>query len=309
MTARSPVLVIGGPTASGKSGLAVSVARQTAGTVINADSMQLYAGLPILTAQPSDTDLADAPHRLYGALAPQGTCSAAVWRDMALHEISCAHAQGRLPIVVGGTGFYIKTLLEGISPIPPVLPEARASAAERQRQLGNPAFHAELAERDPVMAQRLDPFNTQRLIRAWEVLEATGKSLSYWQSLPRTPPPAHLRFIVAILLPPRETLYAQCDTRFSAMMTAGALEEAADFRRKILAGEVQPDAPLAKALGYPELATHLAGETSLEEALVAARQSTRNYAKRQVTWFRHQIRANAILETPDAAPVLKSLQE
>lgn len=293
------VLVLGGPTASGKSGLALFAARKYNGTIINADSMQVYRALPLLTAQPSPEDLGHAPHRLYGFLEPTDGCSAARWKGLALDEINKAHEDHRLPIIVGGTGFYIKTLLNGISPIPEVGAEIRAAVAKRQQEMGNPAFHAELQRLDPDMAESLDPFNTQRLVRAREVLEATGRSLAYWQSLPREQPPPHLHFIVVKLLPPREQLYRQCNSRFETMLQQGAVEEARAFLSQITAGRIPADVPLAKALGYPELSSWLSGDTTREAACIAAQQATRNYAKRQVTWFRHQIHADLVLDSSD----------
>jgi tRNA dimethylallyltransferase len=302
MTAH-PVLVIGGPTASGKSGLALAAAAALSGVVINGDAMQVYDGLPLLTAQPAAADVTLAPHRLYGVLPPTEVCSAARWRDMALAEIEKALAENKFPIIVGGTGFYLKTLLKGISPIPDIPHEFRHRISLLQKEMGNPRFHAELAKRDPVMASRLHPFNTQRLIRAWEVLEATGKSLAEWQALPPVPPPANLRFLMVTLLPPREKLYAACNGRFAQMLDHGALEEAKKFKEQNL-----PDAALSKALGYPELAAHLDGRTTLEEAITAAQQSTRHYAKRQVTWFRHQIKADHLLEAPESQKLLAWLK-
>ncbi|MBU6474352.1 MAG: tRNA (adenosine(37)-N6)-dimethylallyltransferase MiaA [Alphaproteobacteria bacterium] len=303
MTARAgTVLVIGGPTASGKSGLALAVTAARNGVVINADSMQVYDGLPLLTAQPSAEEKAEVPHRLYAALPPDEVCSAARWTNMAIGEIRAAQAEGRLPVIVGGTGFYIKTLLEGISPIPDVPESFRQEAIALQKELGHPAFHAELARRDPETAAKLDPFNTQRLVRAWEVLAATGKSLSTWQAAPRVKPPADLAFLTVTLLPPRETLYAACDGRFGKMLEAGALEEAKAFMEKETDGMA-----LSKALGYPELKAHIAGQATREEATRLAQQSTRNYAKRQTTWFRHQIKADIVLESPDPAPFFNNL--
>ncbi len=298
-----PVLIIVGPTASGKSGLAVAVAEALSGAVINADSMQMYQGLPILTAQPSAADYAKAPHRLYAALPPADICSAARWRDMAQDEIRKAQAENRLPVIVGGTGFYIKTLLLGISPIPDIPASFRHEAAALQKELGNPGFHQELARRDPAIAAKLDPLNTQRLIRAFEVLAATGKSLAEWQAVPRIGPPEDLRFLTVVLQPPRALLYAACDGRFGQMLERGALEEARTFSE-----QVPDNTALSKALGYPELLAHLAGKTSLADAVTLAQQSTRNYAKRQVTWFRHQIQADMVLESPDPAPLLARLK-
>lgn len=261
--------------------------------------MQVYQGLPLLTAQPSAEDTARIPHRLYGALAPAEVCSAARWRTLALDEIRKAQAKNKLPVIAGGTGFYLKTLIEGMSPIPDVPASFREEAAALQKKLGNPGFHQELARRDPATAAKLDPFNTQRLIRAWEVLQATGKSLAEWQSAPRIGPPEDLRFINITLQPPRAVLYAACDSRFNKMLERGALEEAEKFRT-----EAPAQTPLSRALGYPELLAHLDGKITLAEAVTQAQQSTRNYAKRQTTWFRHQIRPDIVLETPDPIPIL-----
>lgn len=264
--------------------------------------MQLYDGLHLLTAQPSVADKEGAPHRLYGALPPEAICSSARWREMALKEIDAVLAEKRLPIVTGGTGFYLKTLIQGLSPIPEVPHTLRAEIAARQREMGNPAFHAELAKRDPKMAAKLHPFNTQRLVRAFEVLEATGKSLADWQELPREMPPAHLKFVTVTLIPPRAQLYRQCDERFGQMMRTGALQEAKEFM-----GRARPEWPLSKALGYPELASHLAGNLSLTDAIKLAQAATRHYAKRQVTWFRHQLSVDLVLEKADAAAVIAAL--
>lgn len=302
------VLVIGGPTASGKSGLAVDLAVTMNGVVINGDSMQVYDGLPLLAAQPDADDLAAAPHKLYRCLAPDQPCSAARWRDMALREIAAAHAAGKLPIVVGGTGFYLKTLMKGISPIPDIPADVRADLNAQLAAMGNQAFHAWLAEKDPVMASRLAPGNSQRLVRAMEVLTHTGKSLAAWQEGAPEGTPDHLDFFFITLLPPRDALYAQCNKRFDMMMDAGALAEAAAFTKAYPtqdAGAV----PLKKALGYPELAAYQRGDMSLEEAKIKATQSTRHYAKRQMTWFRNQLPADMMLTSNAAQPVIAALHK
>jgi len=295
------VLVIGGPTASGKSGLALSaaLASATGGCIINADSMQLYDGLPLLTAQPDAADRGKVPHRLYGVLQPEDACTAARWREMALEEIDLALANGYLPIIVGGTGFYIRTLLEGISPVPEVPADLRAKLAARHSESGTPALFAELARRDPETALGLDRHNSQRVLRAMEVLEFTGKGLAEWQALPKTPPPDHLKFRTALLLPPREALYARCDQRFDAMLAAGALEEVKAFRPRHVA-----PVPLHHALGYAELCRYMDGEISVDEAAVLSKNATRQYAKRQMTWFRHQMKPDITLDAPDAAALL-----
>ena len=294
------VLVIAGPTASGKSGLALDVARQQNGCIINADSMQVYEGLPLLTALPSKADLAKAPHRLYAFLHPNDACSAVKWRGLALEEIEKAHQENKLPILTGGTGFYLKTLLEGVSPMPEVPPDVREKMAAWQREIGNPAFHAELTKRDPDTAAKLDPFNSQRLVRAMEVLEHTGQSLAKWHEIPREKPPAHLRFIIVTLLPTRDDLYRNCDARFAQMIDRGAVEETVKFLERMARGEVSKTAPLAKALGFPELTGFIDGRITKEEAVDAAILSTRHYAKRQVTWFRNQVTSDVVLEKPDS---------
>ncbi len=282
MTAKDypSVVIVTGPTASGKSALAARLAGDLNGSVINADSMQIYEGLSILTARPGPEELARAPHRLYGVLAPSESCSAGRWRGLALAEIETALAQGRLPILCGGTGLYLRALTEGISEIPEIPAETRAAARALHAEIGGAALHARLAARDPKSAARLHENDSQRLIRAWEVLEATGKPLSAWHETQGAAPGFTFRRIV--VQPPRDALYASCDARFEAMLRAGALEEV----RALLARELAPSLPAMKALAVPELIRHLRGECDLESAAQAARTATRRYAKRQTTWLR-----------------------
>lgn len=287
---RSPAIVIAGPTASGKSGLALALAREFDGVVINADSMQVYGGLPILTAQPSVADMAVAPHRLYGVLAPSEICSAARWRDLAAAEMTKTWEAGKLPIVVGGTGLYLRSLMEGLSPIPEIPEAVRDGVRRRLAEMGNVAFHAHLTGRDRGMAERLKVGDSQRMVRALEVLEATGRSLAEWQAEPAEGGVTAAWYSL-ILLPERERLYAACDSRFTAMIAAGALDEV----RAILALRLDPAVPAMKVLGLRELAAHLAGEMDLRAAIAAACQATRNYAKRQRTWFRHQLAASEVI--------------
>ncbi|MBR9970114.1 tRNA (adenosine(37)-N6)-dimethylallyltransferase MiaA [Magnetospirillum sulfuroxidans] len=279
-----PAIVIAGPTASGKSGLALAIARAFNGTVINADSMQVYDVLRVVTARPSQAEEAQAPHRLYGVLSPSVNCSAAAWKDMAAAAMAESWAQGRLPVVVGGTGLYLRTLMHGISPVPAIPDEIRTQARALLAERGNAAFHALLAARDPVMAARLDPANSQRLARAWEVIEASGQSLAAWQALPMEGA-VDAHWLTLSLAPPREALYANCDQRFALMMEHGALDEV----RALLALGLDPALPAMKALGVPELAALLAGTLEPKQAVSAAQKATRNYAKRQLTWFRHQL--------------------
>jgi tRNA dimethylallyltransferase len=278
-----PAVILGGPTAGGKSALALAIARRFGGTVINADSLQVYRELPILTAQPAAAVQAALPHRLYGFLPATERCSAARWAALARAEIDAAHAEGRLPIVVGGTGLYLRALRHGLVPLPEIPAAARDAAKQRLAELGKAAFHAELARRDPSMAARIRPSDPQRMVRAWEVLEATGRSLADWQSAQRPRTAGGPRFLTLVLMPERAALYAACDARFRAMVEGGALEEAAALR------DLDPGLPALKALGLRELIAHLRGDCTLAAAIAAAQQATRRYAKRQMTWFRHQV--------------------
>ena len=278
------LLVIAGPTASGKSALASSLAEEFGGVVINADSMQVYRGVPILTAQPTAGEQARLPHRLYGAFAPGQLCSAGIWRALAAEACAEAWGMGKLPVVVGGTGLYLRTLVEGISPIPDIPDDVREASRALFAQLGNARFYETLSARDPAMAARLDPGNSQRLVRAWEVIEATGRSLADWQADPREGGLDAARFTL-LLAPPRDDLYRSCDLRLAKMLELGALDEVA----ALTALDLDPALPVMKALGVAEFAAHLREELPLAEALMLAQQSTRRYAKRQTTWFRHQL--------------------
>ena len=286
----TPTLLITGPTASGKSRLAIAVAEEFRGTVINADSMQIYRDLAVLTARPGVAELARVPHRLFGVLDAAELCSAARWLALAEAEIEAAAHDRRLPVVVGGTGLYLKALLRGLAPVPEIPADVRRAARTLHKEIGGEKYHAALAERDPEAAARLNPGDTQRLIRAYEVVAATGRSLMEWQrAQARTTRP---RVGAVVLLPPRETLYAAIEARFAQMATAGALEEV----RTILARKLSSDLPALKAVGLRELAGYLSGETVLEAAIGEAQQASRRYAKRQMTWLRTQ------LPPPDELP-------
>lgn len=281
-----PAVIVAGPTASGKSGLALAIAEAFRGTVVNADALQVYRELPLLSAQPGAAALARAPHRLYGILPAVERCSAGRWRALALEEMAAATAAGRLPVLTGGTGLYLKALQEGIAAVPPVPAAVREAAARRWQALGPAGFRAALLDRDPASA-RLHPNDRQRHLRAWEVLEATGRPLADWQSNAGGEA-APYRFLRIVLLPEREHLDAAIDRRFEAMLRAGALAEVA----ALLERRLDPALPAMKAIGLPELAAHLRGEVGLEAAAVAARSATRRYAKRQVTWLRGQMLGN-----------------
>lgn len=293
------MVVIAGPTASRKSALALAVAAAFDGVVINGDSMQVYETLRILTSRPDAADEARSPHRLYGVIPAAEACSAARWRALAMAEIEAAHAAGRLPIVTGGTGLYIRALIEGLAPIPDIPDDIRARARALHGALGGPGFHHHLVGIDPEMAARLEPGDSQRMIRAAEVIEATGRSLAEWQRLPPSGGGLDLPVLTLVLTPPREALYAACDGRFLDMIEAGALDEV----RALDALGLDPALPVMKALGVPELRRHLAGEQSLDDAVAAAQQATRNYAKRQITWFRHQISEAVVFKRQYSAEV------
>lgn len=290
--AAGPLVVVAGPTASGKSALALDLAEAHGGVVINADSMQVYRDLRVLTARPDAAAEARAPHRLYGVLDAAEVCSAARWRALARDEIAAAWAAGRPPILVGGTGLYIEALLDGIAPVPDIPPEVRAGARALHAELGGAAFRALLAARDAEMAARLNPGDGQRLVRAFEVIEATGISLAEWQRRPAPAPGIAGPVLRILLLPDRAALYAACDARVPAMVAEGALDEVA----ALVARGIAPDLPAKKALGVRPFARHLGGEIDLATAVAAVRQETRRYAKRQSTWFRHRF-ARAVVET------------
>jgi tRNA dimethylallyltransferase len=279
------VVIIAGPTASGKSALALALAEHYRGAVINADALQCYRDLRILTARPGPKEEARAPHRLYGFLDAAERGSAASWRELALAEIAATHAEERLPILVGGTGLYLHALREGLADMPDIPPAIRAEAVALYARLGGAAFRAELTRLDPISAARFPPGDKTRLTRAYEVVRATGKPIGEWQA--HSAKPAPYRFATILLAPPRAALYAACDARFAAMIDKGGLEEAA----ALLARDLSPDLPAMKAVGLPELFRHLRGEITLPEAITAAQQATRRYAKRQMTWFRHQLNA------------------
>jgi tRNA dimethylallyltransferase len=254
--------------------------------------MQVYRGLRVLTAAPDAASMALAPHRLYGVIDPAEPCSAGHWRALAIGEIESSTMAGRLPILVGGTGLYLRTLIAGIARIPPVPPAVRDAVRRRLAEEGAPALHSELFQRDPVTAARLVPRDSQRIGRALEVLEATGRPMSAWLHGPADGDPGRYRFLVILLMPPRETLYESIGERFATMVAAGGLEEV----RALAERGLDPALPAMKALGVPELLLHISGEIALDEAIRLGQQATRRYAKRQVTWFRHQIAADRIVE-------------
>jgi tRNA dimethylallyltransferase len=275
-------IIVAGPTASGKSALALDLARSLGGAVINADSMQIYRELRIVTARPTPADEAVAPHLLYGVRSVAEPGSVAWWREAALTAMAQAWADGLVPILCGGTGMYFNALLEGLAEIPDPGPEARGEARSLLAEIGPAALHARLAEVDPDTAARLRPSDSQRLARAWEVWRGTGRGLASWQAEPALPPAAW-DFSAILLHPPREALRNAIEARFGAMLAAGALDEV----RALISLGLDPTLPAMRAHGVPELCAHLAGACSLEAARQRACQVTSHYTKRQATWFRH----------------------
>ena len=282
---KSKAILIAGPTASGKSGLALRLAEQLGGTVINADSMQVYRELRILTARPTLEDEARAPHALYGFVSGADAYSAGRYAEDATRAIEEARRSGRVPIIVGGTGLYFKVLLEGLSPVPPIDPGVRARWRARAAAMPPSELHAILSARDAQMAARLMPTDPQRIVRALEVLESTGRSLADWQREPGRPVLAEDHAVRLLAVPDRATQATVIAARFDAMLAAGALDEV----RALVALDLSDEQPVMRALGVAALTAHLAGTMSLEAAAEAAKAETRQYAKRQMTWLKRNM--------------------
>jgi len=281
----SEAVLIAGPTASGKSALALGLAQMHDAVIINADSMQVYRDLRVITARPTPEEEAAVPHRLYGHVDAAVNFSAGSWVADAAAALAEARAQNRLPVFVGGSGLYFKALTRGLSAVPPIPPEVREGVRARLQRDGVEALHAELRQCDPTSAERLKPRDRTRIARALEVVEATGRSLTDWHrdGLPPLLPPG--KFSALFLAPDRDQLYARIDARFDAMLAAGALQEVA----ALAARHLDPLLPAMKPHGVPALLRHLEGEITLEEAAAIGRADTRHYAKRQFTWVRHQL--------------------
>ena len=274
------MFLIAGPTASGKSALALALAEQIRGVIVNADSAQIYRDLPVLSAQPTAEEKARAEHRLYGALDGATACSAADWVEMAKREIAELHAAKRIPILAGGTGLYVRTLLDGIAPVPPIDPAVRREVREASAAIN----FARLRTLDPEAAARLKPTDSTRLARALEVIVSTGRTLSEWQQQREGGIAADIDLKPLILLPPRKWLYQRCDERLTHMIDAGAVAEV----EALLARGLDADLPVMRGIGVREIAAYLLGTATLDGAVAAAQQATRRYAKRQYTWFAHQ---------------------
>ncbi|MGE0576235.1 tRNA (adenosine(37)-N6)-dimethylallyltransferase MiaA [Reyranella sp.] len=296
--AEQRVIVITGPTASGKSALALALAERRGGTVINADAMQTYDAFPILTAQPTAEERARVPHALYGVLPLSEALSAARWRALADVAIERCLAERRTPVLCGGSGLYLRTLMQGIAAIPEAPAALREQANADWQVLGADAFRARLAVHDPAVVARLKPGDRQRHVRAWEVWLATGRPISIWQA-EQSRPPAPWRFVTIVLAPERAWLRERIAMRFDAMLAGGVLAEA----RAVFDRSPDPRWPGLKAHGAPELFRHFRGELSLDDARRIAIDHTRQYAKRQMTWIRHQMAPDLVLATPPAPHV------
>ena len=279
---RPSAILIAGPTASGKSSAALDLASRLRGTIINADSMQVYGEINILTARPRPADLAHAPHRLYGTVSAAEAYSVGRWLADAATAIDEARGEGCLPILVGGTGLYFKALNEGLASVPDIPPELRRHWRDEADRLGAEALHEVLAARDPGMATLIPSSDPQRVLRALEVIDATGVSLAEWRQSNAPPHLAAADTLKLVIAPEREPLYAAIDTRFDLMLAAGAVEEV----RRLAEAELDDGLPAMRAHGVRELAAYLAGTTSLDEAAAKAKTETRRYAKRQMTWLR-----------------------
>ncbi|WP_446741461.1 tRNA (adenosine(37)-N6)-dimethylallyltransferase MiaA [Sphingobium yanoikuyae] len=277
---RPPVALIAGPTASGKSALAVRLAQIADGVVINADASQVYADLAILSARPSAEEMGGVPHRLFGHIDGAEACSAARWATEARAEIDAAHAAGKLPVLVGGTGLYIRTLLDGIAPVPEIDADIRAAV----RAMPVTQAHEALRSEDPEAAARLAPADTTRVARALEVVRSTGKPLKIWQQHKQGGIADRISLSPMILLPPRDWLIERCDRRFELMIDQGAVAEV----EALLPRNLNPDLPVMRAIGVPEIAAWLKGDIDRDTMMARGQLATRQYAKRQYTWFSNQ---------------------
>jgi tRNA dimethylallyltransferase len=300
---RRRAILIAGPTASGKSALAIRLARRLGGVVVNADSMQVYRDLRVLTARPSAAEEGLVPHRLYGHVDAAVNWSVGQWLNDVQEVLEATWDDGAMPIVTGGTGLYFKALTEGLSRMPSVGEAVRASARALAEGRPTAALHARLAERDPLTAARLRPTDRQRILRALEVLEASGRPLAAWQDAPRAAPIlAPDQWLGVFLAPGRLTLRAGIEARFHAMLAAGALAEV----EALAARRLDPALPAMRAHGVPWLLAHLRGEIGIDAAAERAIADTRRYAKRQFTWFRNQLPGFAWVDPVEAEAAVLS---
>ena len=291
MSVAHPYIMIAGPTASGKSQLAIDLAKQCGGAVINADSMQLYADLSILTARPHPSEMQDIPHHLFGVFDAAHRASVAEWLDHTATAIASVRAAGQVPIIIGGTGMYLQAGLRGIAPVPDVPPQTHQQCVDLYKQLGGAKFRNALAADDPAIAARLADGDSQRLVRAMGVVLATGHPLSWWQQQPHKGAISGTAVTIA-MMPPRSMLYDRINQRFDDMCAGGAIDEV----RSLMTRQLDPGLPLMKALGVAPLMAFLRDEITEDEAKFIAKRDSRRYAKRQMTWIRNNFNAQIILE-------------
>lgn len=290
------IIILSGPTASGKTDLALYLAQKIPAVIINCDSKQLYKEIPIITAQPSKEEQAAAPHKLYGCISASEHCSVGRWLNLVKTEIDNAHNEQKNPILVGGTGMYIKALLDGLPEMPQISNDTKQESLKILQQSGSVEFHKKLCDIDPEIAKKLQPNDDVRTLRAYQMFKQTGKSLLYWQQQKAEglyPDADYLKFFLS---PPREKVYENCNIRFHKMLENGVMDEI----KKLSDMHLNPLLPAMKSHGVPELLAYQKGEMSLDEATRIAQRNTRHYIKRQLTWFRHQMTDTIALDNKDA---------
>ncbi|MDB2414829.1 tRNA (adenosine(37)-N6)-dimethylallyltransferase MiaA [Rickettsiales bacterium] len=283
---KKPIIIISGPTASGKTAISIEVAKHYGNfEIINCDSKQFYKEMPIITAQPTKQERGDIPHHLFGVLSMKDSCSVTDWLDMALPIIKDVQKRGKVPLIVGGTGMYIKSLMHGLSPIPDIDPDIRRKVREMSLSQGSQAVYEKLKELDPQTAAKLNPGDSQRVSRAYEVILQTGKSLSYWHSLENKMPYPEAEFLLFFVTPNRDWVYQRCNERFDQMIKQGVIEEIAALGDEDFDNEL----PSVRSHGVREMKAYINGQVSLEEAIKQSQTNTRKYVKRQFTWFNNQM--------------------
>ena len=300
MTQNKHVLVLFGPTASGKSKLAMSVANKCNAVIVNCDSKQLYKEIPIITAQPTLEDMQKVEHEMYGIISVAEHCSVARWIDMVKPIIKKIWSEGKVPLLVGGTGLYIKHLINGMPQIPDISDDIRMQVRENINNKGSKYIHAQL---DNEMQEKLQPADSQRVARAYEVLIQTGKSLYYWQNMPAVPVLENALFSQFFLSPQREEVYKNCNMRFNTMINTGVIEEI----KNLYDMQLSESLPSMKAHGVPEIAAYIRGDLNLDEAIIKAQRNTRRYIKRQFTWFRSQMPEANIIEGDEKVEKILSI--
>ncbi len=285
------LVIIAGPTCSGKSELARAMALEFNGQIINADSMQVYSDLQVITSRPSNEDLLSIKHKMYGYLDGSKRGNVASWHKLAIKEILNSEEEKNLPIVVGGTGLYLNSLINGISTIPEPTKDIKEYVNEKILKLGLGTIFDELKKIDSVGSKKIKPNDKQRIVRSYEVFLSSGKPLTFWQSKEILKPLRHSKIYNLLVLPEREVLYQMCNHRFDKMIVSGAIEEVAKLKDRCL----DPSLPVMNAIGVRELSCFLEGDTPLEDAVSKSKQLTRNYAKRQVTWFKNQFNSSSVV--------------